>query len=358
MIGPRQRRHAVVMAGGAGERFWPRSRRAHPKPLLRVLGRATLLDAALAHARRFAGAERTWIVCTAANAKALRRASGLPAKRVLVEPTGRDTAAAVAYAAAAIARRDPDAVLAMLPADHVIQDGRAFAAALDRAARAADRARVLVTLGIRPTAPETGYGYIEVGRSVGRTHPGLHRVLRFHEKPPLAAARRYLARGRHLWNAGIFVWRADAILGEIESVAPEVGAAFADWRRRPSAAALARAYRRVPKLPIDRAVLERSDRVWTLPVRFPWNDVGTWASLAAELGVGRGRSHVVAGDSVLVETTGSLVWGADRLVALFGVAGLAVIDTPDALLVARLDRTGDAKRVVAELARSGRKQLL
>jgi mannose-1-phosphate guanylyltransferase len=341
----------VILAGGAGERFWPRSRRARPKPLLRVLGRGTLLDAALAHARRFAARDRVWIVCTADNAAALRAASGLPARRILVEPRARDTAAAVAFAAATIARREPAAVVAFLAADHVIPDVRAFQRALDRAAAAAHAAGVLVTLGVRPTAPETGYGYIEVGARAGRAYPGLHRAVRFHEKPPLPRARRFVASGRHLWNAGIFVWRADAILGELERCAPELARAFAPWRARPSRAALARADRRAPKLPIDKAVLERSARVWTLPIRFHWNDVGNWASLAAELGVRPARSRVVEGDALLIDAGGNLVWPAERTVALLGVEGLAVIDAGDALLVARLDRAADVRNVVAELRR-------
>lgn len=346
------------MAGGAGERFWPRSRRAQPKPLLRVLGRATLLDAALARARRFAGARRVWLVCTAANAAALRAASGLPADRILVEPVGRDTGAAVCFAASRIARIDPDAILAVLAADHVIPDVDAFADALDRAAQAAERAGALVTLGIRPTAPDTGYGYIEVGPPAGRSHPGLRRVACFREKPPLAQAKRFVASGRHLWNAGIFVWRADAILGEIDRVAPDLAGAFAAWRARPSAAALARAYRRVPRIPIDRAVLEKSDRVWTLPVRFRWNDVGNWASLAAELGVGRGRSQVMGGRAVLIDAHENLVWPQRRLVALLGVDRLAVIDADDAILVAPLARAADVRAVVAELRRRGLLALL
>lgn len=346
------------MAGGSGERFWPRSRSARPKPLLRVLGRDTLLAATLARARRFAGAERVWIVCTAANAAALRAASGLPASRVLVEPRGRDTAAAVAFAAARIARSDPHAVLAFLPADHVIPDARGFAAALSRAASAAESAGALVTLGVAPTAPETGYGYIELGARVGRAHPGLHRVRRFREKPPLAEARRFAASGRHLWNAGIFVWRADAILAEIERCAPALARAFTAWRRRPTRASLASAYRRAPRVPIDRAVLERSDRVWTLPVRFRWNDVGNWASLAQELGVRPGRSRVVEGEAVLIDAGGNLVWPGRRTVALLGVEGLAVIDADDALLVARLERAGDVREVVAQLRRRGSSALL
>jgi len=265
----------------------------------------------------------------------------------------------VGFAAARIAAEDPDAVLAVLPADHVIPDARAFAAAIARAARAADRADALVTLGVEPTRPETGYGYIAVGTPAGRAHPGLHRVRRFVEKPSLARARRFVRGGGFLWNAGIFVWRASTILGEIERCAPDLARALAPLRRAPrSRAALARAYRDAPSLPIDVAVLERSARVWTLPVRFHWSDVGNWASLAEELGVARGRSRVVAGDALLEDAGGNLVWGGTRLVALLGVEGLAVIDAEDALLVTRLERAGELRRVVARLRERGRRDLL
>lgn len=351
-------RHAVVMAGGAGERFWPRSRRARPKPLLRVVGGRSLLEVALAHARRFAGPDRVWLVCTEDCAAALREAAGLPRERVLVEPRGRNTAMAVAFATAHVAAQDPEAVLAFLPADHSIPDATEFQRALRKAARAAQRGRALVTLGITPTHPETGYGYIRVGEPVGASHPELRRVRRFLEKPTLAVARRMLRGGGHLWNAGIFVWRADVILDEIGRCEPVLARAIAGYRERPTRAALARAYRAVPSLPIDVAVLERSDRVWTLPVRFRWNDVGNWASLAAELGVDQERSRVVEGDALLLDARGNLVWADRRLVALVGVEGLAVIDAGDALLVARLDRSGDLRRVVAALRERGRRDLL
>jgi mannose-1-phosphate guanylyltransferase len=346
------------MAGGAGERFWPRSRRARPKPLLRVLGGRTLLDAALDRARRFAGAERVWIVCTRENAAALRAASGLARSRILVEPGGRNTAMAVAYASAHIAAIDADAVLAFLPADHVIPETRPFAAALRVAARAAERSDALVTLGVEPTHADPGYGYIQVGAPAGGEHPELRRVRRFREKPKEAVARRYLRAGGYLWNAGIFVWRASAILAELERHAPELAGPLAPYRRRPTRAALARAYRAAPSLPIDVAVLERSRNVWTLPVRFRWNDVGNWASLAAELGVDSTHSRVVSGDALAIDAPGNLVWPGARTVALLGVSGLAVIDADDALLVARLDRSGDVRRVVAALRERGRRELL
>ncbi len=227
------------------------------------------------------------------------------------------------------------------------------------APRAPPRARVRSSRwAYEPTRPETGYGYIRVGARAGRAYPGLHRVRAFREKPSAAVARRMLRAGGHLWNAGIFVWSAASILEEIERCAPELAGSMSLLRGSVARAAIARAYRLAPSLPIDSAVLERSDRVWTLPVHFHWNDVGTWHSLAAELGVGARRSHVVAGAVLLEDAVGNLVWGRDRTIVLLGVEGLAVIDTGDALLVAKLERSPDVRRVVARLRENGRRDLL
>ncbi len=353
------RLHAVVLAGGAGQRFWPRSRRVRPKPLLRVVGGHSLLEATLRRARRFAPPDRTWLVCAAEHARAMRASSRLPRGHVLVEPEGRNTAMAVVWAAARLRARDPDAVMAVLPADHHVPDEAAFARAVRRAARAADRARVLVTLGVRPTRPETGYGYIRVGAPAPAGFSGLHRVGRFVEKPSEGRARRFLRHGGFLWNAGVFVWRADVILEEAERCAPELARAAAPLVRAPRAsAAREAAYRRAPSLPIDVAVLERSRRVWTLPVRFGWSDVGTWASLAEQLGRGADRNVAIDGGAICEDARGNLVWPGRRTVALLGVEGLAVVDSDDALLVARLDRSGDVRRVVARLRALGREDLL
>jgi mannose-1-phosphate guanylyltransferase len=356
----RERVHAVILAGGAGERFWPASRRHRPKPFLRIAGGRTLLEATLVRARRVAGRDRIWVVCGSEHAAALRAASGLPRARVLVEPMRRNTAMAVALAAQRIGAEEPDTPLVVLPADHRIPDTAAFAADVMRAARAAREARVLVTLGVRPRSADPGLGYIQVGPTAGGDHPGLHRVRRFVEKPGPAVARRYLRRGDHLWNAGIFVWTPRTLLEEIERCAPALHRALAPLRRalsgsrRIPAAALRNSYRRAPSQPIDIAVMERSSRVWTRPVRWRWSDVGTWASLAEELGVGPGASRVVEGDLAFDEPGGNLVWSRGRRVALLGVEGLAVIDTDDALLVTRLDRSAEVRKVVETLKASGR----
>ena len=359
--------HAVVLAGGAGERFWPVSRVARPKPFLRVVAGESLLRATVGRAERVARDGGVWMICGHEHARSMRAESGLPGSRVIVEPERRNTAMAVAVAAQRIAQTDPDAVIAILPADHRIPDGAAFAAAVRRAARAARSEGALVTLGVRPTRAETGYGYIRLGKPVGEAHAGLHRVARFVEKPSQARARRYLESGSYLWNAGIFVWTARAILEEIELHAPDVHRALAPVRgpkgRPPRGvgafrAALARAYRRAPSVPIDVAVLERSRRVWCLPVAFGWSDVGTWESLAETLGVDANVTRVIDGDAVLCDSGGNLVWAQDRPIALLGVTGLAVIDAGDALLVARLDRSGDVRDVVRRLRRKGRDDLV
>jgi mannose-1-phosphate guanylyltransferase/mannose-6-phosphate isomerase len=312
----------------------------------------------------------------------MRRESALPANRVLVEPMRRNTAMAVAWAALRIRAEDPDAVMCVLPADHHIPDRRAFAVAIKKAARAARDAQVLVTIGVQPTRPDTGYGYIQVGAPAGRGFAGLRKVRRFVEKPDLVRARRYLRQGGYLWNAGIFIWSARALLEEIEGCAPKLHRALAPLRdgarsktalrKRKNVEAV---YSRAPSIPIDVAVMEVSKRVWTVPANFAWSDVGTWDSLADELGVGgsdvgeaaharygnvsdRERGNrIIAGDVLLQDATGNLIWGSDRLIALSGVDGLAVVDTDDVILITKLKHGSDVRQLVARLKSRGRSAL-
>jgi mannose-1-phosphate guanylyltransferase len=359
----RRRIHAVILAGGAGTRFWPLSRESRPKPLLRVGDRRTLLESTLVRARRFAPPERIWMVCAKEHARAMRAGSGLPSRRVLVEPRGRNTALAVGAVAQRLAQDDPEAVLAVLPSDHKIPDARAFAAAIRRAADAAAGEDVLVTLGVKPTRPETGYGYIRVGGRASAAYPGLRRVARFVEKPDRARARRYLRDGGYLWNAGVFVWTARVILEEIASHAPAVHRTLSPLRRagkgrRAWAEAMQAAYRRAPSVPIDTAVLESSRRVWCLPADFRWSDVGTWQSLADELGVGPNVTRIIDGEVLLYDASGNLVRASERPIVLLGVRGLAVIDSGDAVLVSSLERSPEVREVVSQLRRRGRSDLI
>ncbi|MFT5441083.1 MAG: mannose-1-phosphate guanylyltransferase/mannose-6-phosphate isomerase [Myxococcota bacterium] len=365
----RSKLHAVILAGGAGERFWPASRAHYPKPLMEVVGGASLLDATIQRAREFAGADQVWIVCGHEHAQVIRKASGLRASRVLVEPRRRNTAMAAAWIAERIAAEDPEAVLVILPADHHVPDRRAFARAIRTAGEAASGADVLVTLGVKPTRPDTGYGYIQVGRAAGKGYPGLKQVAKFVEKPGAKTAQRYVKGRKHLWNAGVFVWKATTFLEEVKSCAPALHKALAPLRAKPKGrnkSAVTSAYDAAPSLPVDVAILEQSKRVWTLPVTFAWSDVGTWGSLAAELGVGKPRAgqsgkatdnHVIAGELLAHEAHANLVWGTDKPIALLGVENLAVVDTGDVILVTKLDGAGDVKRIVAELKANGRDDL-
>ena len=358
--------HAVVLAGGAGERFWPASRRERPKQFLRVTGSRTLLAATLARARRFARKDRIWVVCGEAHARATRKESGLPASRVLIEPRRRNTAMAAAWAAHRVKAVDPDAVMAVLASDHHIPDAAAFARDMKLSARAAAEAEVLVTLGVKPTRPETGYGYIQSGQAASGFRR-LRHVKRFVEKPDLPAARRYVRSGQYRWNAGIFLFKASVFLAEVERHAPDVHRALAPLRgpKARSRKAVENAYRRAPSLPIDVAVMERSKRVWTLPVDFRWTDVGSWSSLAEELGVGspgRGArqaagNRILGGEALLEEASNNLVWAGDRLVALLGVEDLVVVDTEDVIFVTKIDGESDVRRLVAKLRDTGRDEL-
>jgi mannose-1-phosphate guanylyltransferase/mannose-6-phosphate isomerase len=354
--------HAVVLAGGAGTRFWPLSREQKPKPLLQLAGQGSLLRQTLARAGHVAAPQDTWLVCGESHAAGMRRESGLAPGRVLVEPRMRNTAAAICLAATRIAAQDPEALMVVLPADHRIPDTRSFARAIRRAARAAAAAEALVTVGIQPTRPETGYGYIRLGRAEP-SHEGLYRVSRFVEKPTAPRARRLLAAEGTFWNAGIFVWRAQTILDELAKHAPRVFRAFAPVRAvlpggRGLRDAVQRAYRRVPSVAIDRAVLERSSKVWCLPVEFSWSDVGTWRTLAEDLGVSPNVTKVISGEALLSDAKGNLVYGSDRPIVLLGVEGLAVIDAGDAVLVADLERSGEVRQLVDRLRKTGRDDLV
>lgn len=350
----RASRWAVVMAGGGGTRLWPASRRGRPKQLL-PLGKhpgETLLAATL---RRLAPAippERT-VVVTSAALEPQVRAAVPPGTLVLGEPVGRNTAAALGLAAVHVLRRDPDAVIAALPADQHVDDEPAFRAALERALDIAAARDAIVTLGIPPTRPETGFGYLELGADAGG---GAVEVARFVEKPDHATAERYLASGRHLWNAGIFLFRAARLLAELERHMPEtraglaeIDAALAAGGPDAAAAAAARVYPTLPNVSIDHGVMERTRGILTLRGEFGWNDVGAWSALA-DYRPADADGNVVAATLVAHDARRNVVVSdPGTLVALVGVEDLIVIQAGDAVLVAPRSRAQDVKEIVKQL---------
>lgn len=352
-VPPLADRWAVVMAGGSGTRFWPRSRRRVPKQLLPVLGSRSLLQETVARLRGVVPLDHVLIVTHRDHAAAvMRQLPGIPRRNVLQEPVARNTAPCLALAALEIERRATGATFVTLPADHAIENAREFRATLLEALAWAADAAVAVTIGIRPRAAETGYGYIRTGeRLAGRAA----RVRAFVEKPDAARARRFVASGRYLWNSGMFAWRTSTLLGLMDELLPAVVEPLRVAMARPAAkraAGLARAYRGVDAVSIDYGVMEHARDVVVVAGDFGWSDVGSWAALA-EIDGTRGGARVVP-----VDAQRAVVFGDGRLVAVVGLDDVIVVDTPDAILVCHRDRAQDVRRVVDELARRGLEQYL
>ena len=303
------------MAGGSGTRFWPRSRRLLPKQLLPVLGSRSLLQETVERLRGLVPPSQILIVTHQDHASAVRRQlPTLPRRNILSEPIARNTAPCLALAALEIERRAPGATFVSVPADHAIADAREFRATLLEALAWAAAEPVAVTIGIRPTAPETGYGYIQLGsRLAGRTA----RVRAFVEKPNTARARKFVSSGTYLWNSGMFAWRTATILELLDRLLRQVTQPLRAALAKPARArprALARAYGRVPSISIDYGVMEHARDVLVVAGDFGWSDVGSWAALAALDGPAGSRGHVVP-----VDAKGTVVFGDGRLVAVVGV---------------------------------------
>ena len=347
-------RHAVVLAGGGGTRLWPASRRARPKQLLALGGRAgeSLLAATTRRLCPLVGGERVWVVTAAAQVPAARSAvlPDVPTRNVIGEPAARNTAAAIGLAAVVLFHQDPDAVLGVIPADQHVADEAAFRDTVARAFALAEARSAIVTIGLKPTRPETGYGWLELGEDI---EGGGHRVRRFVEKPDRAAAEAYLAGGRHLWNGGMFFLRAARVLDELERHLPATHAALAEIAQAlraggPAAAgqAASRVYPAVPSVSIDYAVMEKTEEILTLPGDFGWSDIGSWTALA-DVRPADAAGNVTQGLVVAHDARGNVaVCDEGTLVALLGVDDLVVVQAGNSVLVCPKDRAQGVRDIV------------
>lgn len=345
--------HAVILAGGWGERLWPMSTRERPKQLLALGSERPLVADALARVSGLAAPETTLVLTSASlRAAILSVLPDVPADRVIGEPVGKNTAPAIALAAHVLVREDPDAVMVVLPADHVVRDVDAFRHTLATALEAANGERALVTLGVRPTRAETGYGYIRSGGPAGTK--GVSLVDSFVEKPDGQTARSYVEDGSYLWNSGMFVWRADRVLEEVARQLPDLSSALDGVTGSPGSDSfpedVARFYEAAPAISIDYGIMEAAENVLVVPAGFDWDDVGAWTALARVWGVDAG-GNAASGEVVLLESTDSVVYSEDGLVAVLGMEGVVVASTGAATLVCPKSMVGDVRRIVEELRR-------
>lgn len=345
---------AVVMAGGRGTRFWPRSRTHRPKQFLAMVGDTTLLNQTVDRLDPDFTPENIYVVTTEDLAAETRRLLPmLPAENVIVEPEGRNTAPCLALALVAIERRNPEGVMVVLSADHWITDHAAFLGDIELAARHASEKHELVTFGIRPTYPETGYGYIET-----EGEGAVLSVKAFREKPPVQTAIEYLQTGRHFWNAGMFVWTLADMRRELLAHCPEALKPLDAWAAAGSDPnSIAAVYAQLPKLSIDYALLEKSSRVAVVPASFRWSDVGSWPAVV-EFHEQDSNGNVILGDAVLVDSSNCAVFGGRRMIGGSGLQDLIVVDEEDALLICHRDKAQGVKDIVDRLQKLGRKDLL
>jgi mannose-1-phosphate guanylyltransferase len=362
--------HAVILAGGRGTRFWPRSRTRTPKQLLNIVGKQTMLEQTVARLRPLIPPDRIWTVTNTEQASELKKQLPPAArKRVITEPVGRNTAAAIALAALHVrhAARG-DALLAVLPADHYIANPERYRIIVRAALEVARRKGRMVVLGIPPTRPETGFGYIErMGDALDSKGFPVYAVRRFTEKPALSVAKVYAGSGDYHWNAGMFFWRASTFLENLDKHLPKTFAALESLRESIGKSSYDRKLRAIyPKLEnisVDYAVLEPATRqpgspsVFVIPAEIGWSDIGSWAAVY-ELLTKTPSDNILPRDAFTLDATGNLFWSPSKFVAAVGVNDLVVVETPDALLICPRERTQDVGKIVKWLEENRRKDLL
>lgn len=350
---------AVIMAGGRGERFWPKSRNSCPKQFLSLTSDGkTMIQKTVERISPLVDAEDIYIVTNASYKSFCReQLPGIPEENILAEPAPRNTAPCIALAAAVIGRKYDDAVMLVLPSDQLIRNHGLFISTLKKAVRAAENSGDLITIGITPSYPETGYGYICCGSEKG----DVFQVEAFKEKPDIATAKEYLASENYLWNSGMFIWRLATINASLKGLMPEIyqgaqrmGAAFGspDFDE-----VLEREFTAFPSESVDFGIMERSENISTIPGSFGWDDVGSWLSVERINDADSSR-NCISGDVITENVRRTTICGGKRLIAAVGIKDVIIVDTDDALLVCAKDSTQDVKQIIAKLRENGRDDLI
>jgi mannose-1-phosphate guanylyltransferase len=340
--------YAVIMAGGVGSRFWPRSRKENPKQLLKIFGENTMIQDTVARLNGLVKNENIFIITNKIQALRVRnQLPQLPSENIIDEPFGKNTAPCIGLASVIIKQKDPDAVTVVLPADHLIFDVEKFKKRIEQAADYAYESGGLMTIGIIPDRPETGYGYIQFESE--EVKPGIHKVSTFAEKPNLATAKRFLASGDFLWNSGMFIWKVSAILNEIKKYMPDLFEALNEieeaFGKDDFDKTLTRIYGQLAKISIDYGIMEHSRNVFLIKGDFGWSDVGSWETVY-QLSEKDEDGNAKFGDIYCEKTKNSYIYSLNKFSAVVGLENVIVINTPDALLVCNRENAQDVKSVV------------
>ncbi len=347
--------YAVIMAGGSGTRFWPLSRRKHPKQLLALFGKDTLIEQTVARIQNVIPPERIYIFThELVREKIVRLLPRIPRDQIIAEPAGRNTAPTIGLAAHEILRRDPDGLMVVLPSDHVIKKPAAFRRALRAACRWASTEGRSVIVGIKPTRPDVGYGYVRFGRREGRAEgQEIFRVEKFTEKPALPLARRYLASGKYRWNGGMFIWRVSTLLRNLERFQPRMARSLAQIDRAGGVRARAtfrRIFAKLEKISIDFALMQNISGIYGVTADMGWSDVGSWA-VVYDLHRKNLEDSVQPGNVIAVNSRGNMIVSKRKLVVTVGVRNFVIVETDDALLVCAQEDSQEVGKAVQELER-------
>ncbi|MFZ0638993.1 MAG: mannose-1-phosphate guanylyltransferase [Candidatus Acidiferrales bacterium] len=360
---------AVILAGGRGTRFWPRSRKRTPKQLLDIVSAKSMLRETADRLVPLFRANHLWVVTNDEQIAGVRRElPRVPRAQILAEPTGRNTAAAIGLAAIHLAQEHGDALMAVLPADHYIADAPRYRRIVRAAMALASRPGNLVVLGIPPTRPDTGFGYIERGKGAGQ-HAGTlaYTVKRFTEKPNLPLAQKYVASRKYFWNGGMFFWRVSTFFECLRKFLPQTWRALGELQQSIGTSAYSRAlaevYPRLENVSVDYAVMEpasrgsRAERVFMLPAKVGWSDIGSWAAVHELLARTKGE-NVSEGHSFTLDASGNFLWSRKKFIAAIGIQDLILVETDDALLLCPRERAQDVGKVVKWLEEKRRDDLL
>ncbi|OGU61020.1 MAG: mannose-1-phosphate guanylyltransferase [Ignavibacteria bacterium RBG_13_36_8] len=351
---------AVVMAGGIGSRFWPRSKQKKPKQLIRIFGENTMIQDTISRLDKLISNDHIYIVTSKIQKqRVIDQLPEIPAENIIAEPYGKNTAACIGLASVIIQKKCKDAVTIVLAADHLIRDIKNFQSSLKLAAEFALNSKGLVTIGIPPTRPETGYGYIQFDEK--NVAEKIHKVITFAEKPNLSTAKRFMEAGDFLWNSGMFIWRTDAILSEIQEHMPDLHDGLLEIQKsldKPEfESVLINVYGQLKSISIDYGVMEKSKNVFLIKGNFDWSDVGNWETVY-ELSSKDEEGNVKIGDVYVEESFNSYIFAPQKFAAVIGVSDLIVINTKDALLICHRGNAQDVKQVVDYLKMKNKDELL